>query len=142
MLAQDSISWLGAFGLAGGIGALMVVSGLSIISIANRAADGRLDKNWAAGIRTKATLSSDEAWLAAHRAGQERTVLAGKLSIASGVVPFVLAAFLAATSLISADTFVGVWFALLMVGIAAMLTAVISGAVQGNRAAKAVHRTD
>ena len=139
MLAQESVSWAGALAVAAFVGLLMVGTGFVIIGIANRAAGGNLVKNQVAGIRTKATLSSDEAWLAAHQAGRYWTVVAGWLSIAAGIVPMLVGVAMATFDVGTANNFVIIWVALLMTGVVALMAAVIVGAVQGNRAAKAIH---
>ena len=54
--------------LAGGLigGGAMLVGGLVILWLAGRMADRRFTRNKWAGIRTPATMKSDEAWFAAH----------------------------------------------------------------------------
>ncbi|MEZ5250016.1 MAG: SdpI family protein [Ilumatobacteraceae bacterium] len=49
-------------GTALGLGALMIVSGGLLVGVGWAAATGRLRRNWFAGIRTTASMSSDEAW--------------------------------------------------------------------------------
>jgi uncharacterized membrane protein len=63
------------FGTAIGLGMLLIVTGALLAVVAYRSRRGVLPRNWIVGIRTTATLSSDEAWDVAHRAG------AGALSI-------------------------------------------------------------
>lgn len=141
-MEEEAITWTAALGLTAGIGLLMVVTGVFVMGIAIRAADGRLGKNRLAGIRTRATLSSDEAWQAAHQAGRELTIMAGWISVATGVVPVLVGAFLALFDLTSPDNYMVIWTALLMIGIAGLLVAAVAGALKGNRAAKAVHNPD
>ena len=87
MLAQvEPPPWSVVFGLMVGIGLLVVLSGVLVIRIARRAANGDLERNRWAGIRTKATTASDEAWLVAHRVGLAKSVLAGRLLAGSGVM--------------------------------------------------------
>jgi hypothetical protein len=138
----DEVSWLVALALSGGIGLILVATGLFVISIANRGADGRLAKNRVAGIRTTATLKSDEAWLAGQQAGHRYSVLAGKFSVATGVVPVVIGLVMALFNAVRPDVYLGIWVALLLVGVAFLVGAAVAGAVVGHRAAKAVHNPD
>ncbi|MGH1488443.1 MAG: SdpI family protein [Acidimicrobiales bacterium] len=142
MLGQETISWAGALGLTAAIGLIMVAAGIAVIVVSKRAADGRLKKNRLAGIRTKATLSSDEAWDAAHRAGLGPSIVGGWISIATGIVPVLIGAVLALFDLATAEQYMLVWTVLYVIGVAGLLVAVVLGAVNGNRAAKAVHNPD
>lgn len=139
---KDPISWPAAVAVTGLSGLSLVAAGVAIISISARAADGRRGRSRVAGIRTRATLRSDEAWLAAHRAGERSTRIGGWLTIVSGLVPLVAGAIIAGFDLADAETYMVVWVVLLLIGIAAMLVAVVHGAVVGNRAARAVHDPD
>jgi len=65
---------------------VMVGSGVLLIWMARATAAGRLKRNSIAGIRIPSTMASDEAWLAAHVRAKRPTVLAGVVSIASGLV--------------------------------------------------------
>lgn len=56
-------------GTAIGLGLLLMVTGVLLAVVASRSRRGTLPRNWIVGIRTSATLASDEAWNAAHRAG-------------------------------------------------------------------------
>ena len=54
---------------------------------------GRLPRNHFAGIRTKSTLASDEAWQEAHRAASAPMIFAAVAALAMGLalLPFVVA---------------------------------------------------
>lgn len=64
----------------------MAVVGAVVIRLARRAANGELARNGWAGIRTKTTMASDEAWIVAHRVGLPKTILAGRIFFFSGVI--------------------------------------------------------
>ncbi|HVE93782.1 MAG TPA: SdpI family protein [Acidimicrobiales bacterium] len=53
--------------------------------IAYLGATGRLPRNRWAGMRTKATMASDESWAAGHRASAPATAVAGVLTLVAGV---------------------------------------------------------
>jgi hypothetical protein len=61
---------MSAFWALGQIAAAVV-----LITINRRAADGRLPRNASAGLRTPATMRSDRAWVAGHRAALRHTPL-------------------------------------------------------------------
>ena len=48
---------------------------LVLVVVASRAANGRLARNQWIGIRTRSTMSSDQAWVAGHRAALRLTPL-------------------------------------------------------------------
>jgi uncharacterized membrane protein len=82
---------------------VLVSAGVLVIWVAQVAASGRLRRNHNIGIRTRATMASDEAWLAAHIRAERPTVFCGLVSVAGGVfallplpMPTVLIAILAA----------------------------------------------
>ncbi len=111
-------------GVSIGLGLLLIAAGFLVWIVAVRGADGRLEKNWLAGIRTRATMRSDKAWLAAHQKALGPTKLAAIASAATGLLLIALRPE-------------GIGFAFLMIGGAILLPAlVIYGAVLGNRAAK------
>lgn len=56
-------------------------SGVLLVWLARAAASGRVRRNQVAGIRTRTTLASDEAWLAAHRRAEGPTRAAGVAAI-------------------------------------------------------------
>ncbi len=107
------------------LGVLMIVSGGLLVGVGWAAATGRLRRNWFAGIRTTASMSSDEAWDACHRAG-------GRLMAAGGVASAVCGLPL----LLRPSNAVGLAF--VIVGLVAVLVMTIWAGVVGNRAAKAV----
>lgn len=67
------------------VGLTLAAGGAVIVWTARAGASGRLRRNELVGIRTAATLASDEAWAAAHRAGARRTEIGGWCAIATGV---------------------------------------------------------
>lgn len=133
----DSISWVAAMATWGVIGLLLVVSGWLVIVVAERAADGRLRRNAWAGVRTRTTRSSDEAWSAAHRAAEPLTKAGGAIMIVSAPV----AALLGLTLGRNPDAAMGVWAAGLIAGTMVAVALVIAGAVKGQRAAREVAGT-
>ena len=54
--------------LAGFLAFVPILTTVSLIGLASRAAKGRLRRNQWAGIRTPSTMRSDQAWMAGHRA--------------------------------------------------------------------------
>ena len=66
--------------------AVMVVGSLVVAEVGRRSSAGRLDRNYLIGLRTRATLQSDEAWRAAHLAGGRTLVVAGLASAALSVI--------------------------------------------------------
>lgn len=60
------------------VGLLLVAAGAVVIVVARRAASGKIPRNRLAGIRTRATLASDQAWAAGHRAAEIESVRAGR----------------------------------------------------------------
>ncbi|WP_053202750.1 SdpI family protein [Jiangella muralis] len=69
---------------------IIAASGAAIVWMARAAASGRLRRNYWAGIRTSATLASDDAWLAAHRAARRATETGGWAAIVAALVVFVV----------------------------------------------------
>ncbi len=59
------------------VAVVLLASGVVVALVTRRAADGRLVRNGAAGIRTRATMASDEAWRAGHAAAQSLSDVAG-----------------------------------------------------------------
>lgn len=53
--------------------------------VASVAASGKLKRNAIAGIRTSATIASDEAWLRAHQRTKTITMVAGVIMMLSGL---------------------------------------------------------
>lgn len=67
-----------------------------LISVNRRGASGRLRRNPSTGIRTKATMRSDEAWVAGHRAALRLTPL--YLIVLAAMLTAMLVATLAAST--------------------------------------------
>ncbi|MEV7228117.1 MULTISPECIES: SdpI family protein [Polymorphospora] len=111
------------------VAVVMTVSGAVIIWAARATASGRLGRNEITGIRTASTLSSDEAWLAAHRAARSVTEAGGWSVVAAAV------AVLATASPVQMVVVVGA-------GTTLLLVLVLVGARRGVRAATALPRPD
>lgn len=69
----------------------VIVSCGVVITVSRRAASGRLERNRRAGIRTPATLRSDRAWVAGHRAAARYTPLYVIAAIAISAALFAFA---------------------------------------------------
>ncbi|WP_067439930.1 SdpI family protein [Nocardioides jensenii] len=65
---------------------VLAASGVVLVWVARATATGRLGRNPWAGIRTRATSASDDAWLTAHRAAQRPSEASGWCLVAAGVV--------------------------------------------------------
>jgi uncharacterized membrane protein len=125
LAADDSVPFLVAVFL----GAAMIAAGVVIAVTTNRAIDGRLGPNRAAGIRTKATRASSEAWVAAHRAAKPWMQFASMIAVVTGFAVIALSS--SSTAL----------FTVLLVGAALMAIVAIIGAVFADREAKRVNAT-
>jgi uncharacterized membrane protein len=66
-------------------GIAMMVGGIALVVLGAIARAGTLNRQSAVGLRTKATLASDEAWAAAHEASATWVVAAGAILFAGGV---------------------------------------------------------
>lgn len=97
------------------------------IWVARATASGRLGRNVAAGIRTRATMASDEAWLAAHRAARSPMETAGWCTVAAGLL-----------GLLAPSVFVLV--AVAVTSTVLVLILVLTGGVRASRAAREVTR--
>ncbi|EYR62207.1 hypothetical protein N866_10720 [Actinotalea ferrariae CF5-4] len=113
--------------LAGAV--LLVVGAVAVREVNRAAADGRLGPNRGAGFRTRATLSSPQAWQAGHQAGRTVTDVAG-------LVGAVLAAVAAVVILVGGPP--GLVLAAFLASAAALLTGALVGGVLAHRAARAV----
>ncbi len=100
-------------------------AGCLMLWLARATAGGRLGRNPIAGIRLPATMASDRAWIAAHRAAERPTVAAGWCAIGFAL-PAVLPVPLA----------IGV--VSVLVGAVGMLALALRGAAVGVRAARAL----
>lgn len=134
VFAQSEISWLGAVVLMTAVGLLLVGSGWLVVRVTRRGANGELGRNGWAGIRTRATLSSDEAWIAAQKAGAKPTILGGRLLIGTGIWSGLLGLTYGDTP----DRAVAIWAVLVLVGTVVLLIFTLYGAWLGQAAAKAV----
>lgn len=79
--ASDPMSW-GSVAL---LAPAMMIAGLALMRIGRRATQGTLGRNAIAGIRTRATMRSDAAWEAGHRAGGGLMIPAGALFVVAGL---------------------------------------------------------
>jgi uncharacterized membrane protein len=104
---------------------VLVAAGVLIGWIGIKATKGTLERNWMAGIRTKATLESDEAWEAAHYAGGRLMTWAGASSVVAGLLLLVQPSNIAGLVILS-------------VGVGLLLVLVVVSGIKGDRAAKAV----
>lgn len=89
---------------------------------------GKLPRNHFAGIRLPSTMRSDRAWAAAHRAGWAMTFVSSLFLIAMGVRIMAVGA---------EESEGGIWWF-----IGPMLIALVIGAIQGHRAAKAEYERE
>ena len=67
-------------------GIAMMVGGIALVVLGVLGRTGKLTRQSIVGLRTKATLASDEAWNAAHEAAADWVVGAGAILAAGGVV--------------------------------------------------------
>ena len=67
----------------------MQAGGVLVVAVAWAASAGLLRRNLLAGIRLPSTMSSDGAWVAAHRASRGLTTVAGTALVAGGVLVIV-----------------------------------------------------
>lgn len=107
-----------------GVSLLIAVSGLSVPYISRRAASGRLKRNHVAGIRIPATMASDEAWVAGHRASLPYADAAGICGVLAGVIAPIFAH--------------AAWWLVIFTGSILLLVATLMGAKKAHDAAQAV----
>ena len=67
-------------------GIAMMVGGIALVVLGVLGRTGKLTRQSIVGLRTKATLASDEAWNAAHEAAADWVVGAGAILAAGGVL--------------------------------------------------------
>lgn len=108
--------------LALSMAAVLSAAGTLVAVMARRGIDGRLQRNRLAGIRTSATLASDEAWHEGQRVG-------GPLTMAGGVLMMVTAVPLLfrPSENVAGGT--------ILVGVCVATGLVILGGIKGHRAA-------
>jgi hypothetical protein len=113
-------------GVAAPLSMMPIVGAVVLWVIAARAATGALGPNRWAGLRTRATMSSPEAWVAGNRAAragiQTGAVILGVTGVAVGVLAWT-------TDLLPL---------ILFVGIALATGSIIRASILGNRAARNV----
>lgn len=76
---------------AAGFAPLPLIMTIVSVSVSRRAVDGRLPPNKTSGIRTRATISSDRAWVAAHSAALRLTPLLVAVTVVTWIVLFATA---------------------------------------------------
>ena len=135
---ESEISWAAAIAITLPVTVLLVGAGFLMRELAVRGVDGRLKRNRIAGLRSPATLASDEAWVAGHEAGLVDTVRGGTVAIVAAVGALVLSWLLGMLGALDAEGVVGVWTVLILIGVVAMSVLVVRGFIRGNRAAKAL----
>jgi uncharacterized membrane protein len=64
----------------------LIVGGIALIVLGAVARAGKLTRQSVVGLRTKATMASDEAWRAAHEASARWVIGAGAVMFVGGVV--------------------------------------------------------
>jgi uncharacterized membrane protein len=67
-------------------GIALMVGGVALVVLGAIARAGKLNRQSAVGLRTKATLASDEAWKAAHEAAANWVIGAGAILFVGGVL--------------------------------------------------------
>lgn len=105
---------------------LPIVGAVVMWIVAARAATGAIGPNRWAGLRTRATMASPEAWVAGNRAARAGIQTAAVILGVTGVVVGLLAWTTDLLPLI------------LLVGIALMVGSLVRGCILGNRAAQNV----
>jgi uncharacterized membrane protein len=106
-------------------GFALVVGGIALIVVGAMARAGRLTRQAVVGLRTKASLASDEAWNAAHRAGASWVIGSGVVLLVGGF------AALLTESETTADV-------VALVAVALMLIPMTIGFQRGQAAARSV----
>lgn len=136
MLAQDApLTWAGAWAIMLPIGLLLIVSGLVVVGVAKRLADGQIGMSGIAGIRTSATMSSPEAWSAAHRAGKKLTVIGGRTLSWSAAIAIGAGLWFGEGD---PERTTAVWAVVVGVSSVGVLVPILLGARAGHRAAVVV----
>lgn len=107
------------------VSVVLIVVGSLIAVVGCLGLAGRLPRNRFAGIRTPATLRSDEAFTLANRVGGLPIVLGGAIAVLSGIVGLLI------------NTIAGAWIALAL-GLIGLFALTVIGGVTGTRAAAAL----
>lgn len=129
---SDEVSWAGAIVPMIVVSLVMIGAGVLVLAIARRTVDGRIGPNAWAGVRTRATRASPEAWRLAHEVALPSTVAAGWLCIALGPA-------CAALGLLLSDTpgrALAIWGVTVTVGAGLVAGFAGWGAIRGHQAAK------
>jgi len=128
-----------AFAVTSGLcGLLMAFAGFLIRGVARRAAAGELEVNRVAGIRTRATTASDEAWSAGHQAAAADSARAGSVAISVAIASVVVPVALGLAGVVDAATAMVVSTLLLMIGVVVLVTFLFRAVRAANAAARAV----
>jgi hypothetical protein len=106
------------------LAALLIIASVALWVVAARAASGAIGPNRWAGIRTRSTMASSAAWVAAHRAAKTGMQTAGVILGVTGVAVGVLGWTTDLLPLI------------LLVGAGLMCGALVRAVILGTRAAK------
>ncbi len=101
----------------------IMLAGLLIIWLAIRSWQGRLTRNYVAGVRTPSTMRSDEAFRIANKAAAPFSLVGGLLFVVTGVVSAVVPLHTAST--------------VLLTGVVIAAVVLVVGGVRGVRAARA-----
>lgn len=135
---NDEMPWAAFILVAGLTGGVMIAAGFFVKELARKAAQGDLERNRVAGMRTKATLASDQAWLAGHIAAEPDSLRAAQAMVSSSIFAFVVPALLGMIGAIDAGVALIIWTALLMFGVAALVVFMVRATRAANLAARAV----
>jgi len=107
-----------------GAAVVIVLAGLLIVWLAIRSWQGRLSRNYIAGVRTPSTMRSDEAFRVANKAAAPFSLVSGLLFVVTGVVAAIVPAHTATV--------------VLPTGVVVAAVVVVVGGVIGVRAARAL----
>ncbi|MFJ8540773.1 SdpI family protein [Streptomyces sp. NPDC093586] len=124
-----------AAGLAFGVG--LTTLGVMVHYVKNQAASGRIQRNSAVGIRTKATMSSDGAWRTGHASAAPMLTVTFLTAYATGAIS--LAISLALTLNDAENPAVVI---VPLAGLVVVLALLTAAAVKANSAARAVGRPE
>ena len=72
------------------LGCIVIASGGVLIWVAVMSWQGRLQRNWAAGVRTPSTMRSDEAFLVANKAAAPYVAAGGVIMALGGVTAMIV----------------------------------------------------